>query len=154
MVSDQRHRTNPSTFNSDGDGFKDIEPIESRADDHTRYLWVPMHLFDVFLSLVDEKQLRRHILQLSIRICVPRRNVFGIFFNGQVPYCDLVVRTRGDKGTVLCGVPFDGCNCRFMPVECSHWRGLCPISATGRLVDVPRISKSRLTVSRIACPKF
>lgn len=88
-----------------------------------------MHLFDVFLSLMDEKQLGRDILQLSLHVCVPRRSVFGIFLNGQVPYCDLVVRTRSNKSTVFFGVPFDGCNGRFVPVEYSHWRGLCRVSA-------------------------
>ena len=88
-----------------------------------------MHLLDIFLSLMDEKQLGRDILQLGLRVCVSRRYVFGIFLNGQVPYCDLVIRTRSNKGTVFCGVPLDRCNWRFVPVERSHWRGLCRVSA-------------------------
>ena len=66
----------------DRDGFEDVEAIESRADDHARYLWMPMHLLDIFLSLMDEKQLGRDILQLGLCVCVPRRYVFGIFLNG------------------------------------------------------------------------
>jgi hypothetical protein len=113
-----------------------------------------MHLFDVFLTLVDEKQLGRDILQLSLRVCVTRRGVFGIFLNGQVPYCDLVVRTRSNKGTIFFGVPFDGCNWRFVPVEYSHWRGLFRVSATGGLVEVSRSQRARRTASMSAYPKL
>ena len=120
-LREQKVRSTSVGFSSDGDGFEDVEAIESRTDNHARYLWMPMHLFDIFLSLMDEKQLGRNTLQLSLRVCVPRRSVFGIFLNGQVPYSDLVVRTRSDKGTVFGGVPLDRCNWRFVPVEYCYW---------------------------------
>lgn len=45
------------------EGAENVEAVERGADDDSRDLGVPVHLLDVFLTLVHEQQLRRHVLE-------------------------------------------------------------------------------------------
>lgn len=49
---------------SNGDSFENVESVRRSTDHGSGNLGVPMHFFDVFLSLVHEQELRWHLLSV------------------------------------------------------------------------------------------
>lgn len=99
------------------DSLEDIKRIRRRADNHTRDLGMPMQLFNILLSLVDEQQLGWD--GGDVFVCRSDGCLVLIGLDGQVPQGELVVGARGGKDGRVGGVPFDGCYRGGMPLELS-----------------------------------
>lgn len=114
------YQAHPSHSRSYRDRFEDVEAIERRADDRSRYLRVPVDLLDVLLALVHEEQLRGDVPS-ALWCRVHCTSLLVVLLDREVPECDLIVRARRGKDRVLGRVPFDGSNGRTVPVEACDW---------------------------------
>lgn len=77
---------------------------------------MPVQLFDVRLPLVAEQQLGRYVLFVIWRLVDPAHLVV-VGFHSEIPHCDLVIGPRRSEDGIVCGMPFDGCNRSFVPLE-------------------------------------
>jgi hypothetical protein len=84
-----------------------------------------MDLFNLFLSLMNEQQLRWDILSI-LRSVVHRPCLLVILFDSEIPKRHLIIRPGRSKDRILRRMPFDGCDGRSMPREgCDRRRFRC-----------------------------
>jgi hypothetical protein len=96
----------PDTALSYRDRFKYIKPVSCCAYNGPRNLGVPMDLFYLLLSLMNEEQLGWKVLSI-FRSVVHCPSLLVVLFNSEIPKCHLIVRSGCSKNRILCRVPFD-----------------------------------------------
>lgn len=75
-----------------------------------------MDLLHVLLTLVDEKQLRRHRSPALGRI-IHSASLLIVLLDCEIPECRLIIGARRSKDRVFCGVPLDGGDGAGVPVK-------------------------------------
>jgi hypothetical protein len=114
---------------SNTNGLEGIEAVTGSRGEHSRDLRVPMKLLDVFLTLVDEQELRRDLKWLSIGVKSSRWSLIFVELDRQVPEGDLIVGAGSCEDGRIGRVPFDGCDRSRVPLEVGDGRRCCAVSA-------------------------
>lgn len=74
-----------------------------------------MDFFDIFLALMDEKQLRRHLATTGRCLIHRGPRLVIILLDTKVPKGNLVVGTRSGKYRIFGGMPLNGSDGCVMP---------------------------------------
>lgn len=87
----------------DGDSFKYIKSIQRGGNHGTRYLPMPVYLFDVLLTLMHEQKLIGNVDVLIGNVAL----LLGVLLHTKIPKGDLVICTTGSQDAVFSRVPLD-----------------------------------------------
>ena len=78
-----------------------------------------MHFFDIFLSLMNEKELRGHLFSSSKRVVHPQN--LGVLFHSQIPKRDLIISARRSENRIFCWMPFNRGDGLLVPSKVGDW---------------------------------
>lgn len=82
---------------------------------------MPVDFFDVFLALVDKKELRRYFPTTRWRLIHWCPRLIVILLDAEIPEGDLIVCPGSGKYRIFGGMPLDGSDWRVVPRKSSDW---------------------------------